>query len=113
MLKQVLVLRRDLAISAGKSAAQAAHAAVSGALKSDPKVVSRWIKEGAKKVVLSVNSEADLLKLYKAAKNAKLVCVLIADAGLTEVKPGTKTALGIGPADEKKIDKITGELPLF
>lgn len=30
------------------------------------------------------------------------------DAGRTEVEPGTRTVLGIGPAPKADIDKITG-----
>jgi len=46
-------------------------------------------------------------------KNAKLPHFLVKDAGLTQLKVGTITCLGIGPSEEKKIDKITGKLKLL
>jgi len=112
-MKQVLVLRNDLDIGKGKLAAQGAHASVEAAFKSDPKIVEKWRKDGAKKVVLKVDSDKELIALQKQAAKAKLVAVLISDAGMTQLKPGTKTALGIGPDSEAKIDKITGKLKLL
>jgi PTH2 family peptidyl-tRNA hydrolase len=53
-----------------------------------------------------------MLLLYEETKKIGLPCALVSDAGLTEVPPGTKTCLGIGPAPEKTIDKITGSLKL-
>lgn len=55
----------------------------------------------------------ELLKIYEAVKNSGLPHYLVKDAGHTELPPGTITCLGIGPDDDKKIDKITGNLKLL
>ncbi|MBI4015099.1 MAG: peptidyl-tRNA hydrolase [Candidatus Aenigmarchaeota archaeon] len=111
MLKQAIVLRKDLKMGAGKASAQSAHASVAAFLKASEK--DEWLSEGMKKVVLKVSSEQELRELFKEAKKAKLPATLIEDAGLTQLEPGTATALGIGPADEKLIDKLTGKLKLY
>lgn len=69
--------------------------------------------EGQRKIVLKVTSEGALLSKEREAKEAGLPCALVSDMGLTELPPGTITALGIGPAPERIIDKITGSLPLY
>ena len=38
---------------------------------------------------------------------------MVQDAGRTEVEPGTKTVLAIGPDLNSKIDEITGKLKLL
>ena len=53
------------------------------------------------------------MEICKVARDEKLKCEIIRDAGMTQVEPGSVTALGIGPADDKKIDKITGKLKLL
>ncbi len=114
--KQVIVLRSDLGISRGKIAAQAGHAAVSAAeeaRKKQPKWWRAWMEEGHCKVALKVGSERELLGLEEEAKAVNLPVALISDRGLTEIPPGTKTCLGIGPAPTDLIDKITGRLPLL
>lgn len=115
-VKQVIVLRADLKMSPGKAAAQASHAAVSSAEKArkdNPSWWREWIESGQRKIVLRVNSEEDLLNIERKAREMNLPVVLIADMGSTELKPGTITALGIGPAPSNLIDKITGNLPLY
>lgn len=112
-MKQVLVVRTDLDIGKGKIAAQCAHASVESVLRSNASIVQKWRESGAKKIVLKVESEAELKKIHQLATKAKLMAVLISDAGLTQLKPGTKTAVGIGPDSEAKIDKITGKLKLL
>lgn len=114
--KQVIVFRSDLKLSKGKAAAQAGHAAVSAAeeaRKHRREWWKAWLNEGQRKVVVKVKSEAELLALERQAKEMALPCALIVDRGLTEIPPGTVTCLGIGPAPNDKVDKITGNLPLL
>ncbi|MCL7391823.1 MAG: peptidyl-tRNA hydrolase Pth2 [Thaumarchaeota archaeon] len=114
--KQAIVVRNDLKMSTGKIAVQVAHASLSSAeecRKINIEWYNKWIDEGQKKVVLKVPNLQELLKLYDKAKMMKLPVAIIEDAGLTELEPGTVTALGIGPAPSEEIDKVTGNLPLL
>ncbi|MFT4892358.1 MAG: PTH2 family peptidyl-tRNA hydrolase [Candidatus Nanohaloarchaea archaeon] len=111
-MKQVIVLRNDLDISRGKQISQACHASLGAYKKADPEDVSRWEKEGSKKIVLS-SGDRKLEDLYAEIKSKDIPVYLVKDAGKTEVEPGTTTALGIGPVEESKIDSITGELKLI
>ncbi|MEM1946449.1 MAG: peptidyl-tRNA hydrolase Pth2 [Candidatus Caldarchaeum sp.] len=114
--KQVIVIRADLKMSVGKTAAQASHAAVlavENARRRRPEWVEDWIASGQKKVVLKVSSEQELRRLADLCSLRGLPHEIVEDAGLTELSPGTATALGIGPAPEEEVDKITGSLPLL
>ncbi len=114
--KMVIVIRADLGLSAGKAVAQGAHAAVECARKARAEKASKvrkWLSEGQRKVVLKAQDLDDLEDIKRRAEKRKLTTALIVDAGLTEIPPGTPTALGIGPAAENEIDAITGSLPLF
>jgi len=111
--KLVILVREDLNISCGKLAVQVAHAAVECVMKSKKEILEKWLEEGAKKVVLKVKDLNELLHYYNLAKEEGLNVVLIKDAGLTEIEPGTITVVGIGPDEEEKIDKITGKLKLY
>jgi PTH2 family peptidyl-tRNA hydrolase len=112
-MKQAIVVRTDLKMGKGKIASQCAHASIAAFLKAKTRDRRKWVKEGMKKIVLKAFSSKELVKLYKRAKRMKLPCELIIDKGLTQIEPGTITALGIGPADEKKVDKITSRLKLL
>ena len=116
LVKMVLVVRHELGLSAGKSAVQVAHAAVMLAL--DEKVRRRrefrlWLEQGQRKVALRVETLAEIEALRRKAEGLGLPTVLVEDAGLTEVPPGTRTVLGIGPGTAGSIDKVTGNLPLL
>jgi len=108
-MKQVILVRNDLNLSKGKLVAQCAHASTEAVLKSNKKKVNEW-RKFSKKVVLQVADEKELLKYKKKADKLKLVNALIKDAGLTEIPAGTITCLAIGPDEDEKIDKVTGEL---
>lgn len=114
--KMVLVVRHELGLSAGKTAVQVAHAAVMLAL--DDKVRRRrefrsWLDQGQRKVALKVETLGELEALQRKAEGLGLPTVIVQDAGLTEVPPGTKTVLGIGPGTSGAIDRVTGNLPLL
>jgi len=113
MQKQVIVVRDDLEMSEGKLIAQCCHAAVSAVRKAKKEKFIAWDRGGQKKVVLRVKGLDEMLKLKNKCNKLRINHALVADAGLTELKPGTITAMAIGPDDEKKIDKVTGSLPLL
>lgn len=115
-IKQALVVRADLQMGKGKIAAQVAHASIDAyikASKKSPGIASHWLASGMPKSALKVQSEEELVIIFQKAKDAGLPCALISDAGKTQIAPGTKTCVGIGPAKAGEIDKISGELPLL
>ncbi len=112
-MKQVILVRKDLKMPAGKLASQVSHASVSAVLKSSKDKVEAWEEQGMKKVVLKVKDEKELLSYEKQAKKHKLVASLIKDIGKTFFSKPTITCLGIGPDKEDLIDKITGKLKIL
>ena len=115
-LKQVIVVRTDIKMSKGKIAAQVAHAAVmasENARRDYPQWWEKWFNGFQKKVVLQVPGEKELLEIYEKARKMNLPTAIVRDKGLTEIPPNTLTAVAIGPAPSKEIDKITGSLKLF
>ncbi len=111
--KQVLVLRADLGMSKGKLAAQSAHASLLAYLKAPAASREAWESSGSPKIAVKAESESALLALAAAARAAKLPHALVRDAGRTQLEPGTLTALGIGPAPEAAVDRLTGKLKLL
>ncbi len=112
-MKQVILVRTDLKLGKGKIATECAHASVAAFLKVDEKDKEKWLESGMKKIVLKVANEKELLDFYKKFRKAALPCEIISDKGLTQVKPGTKLALGCGPAQDKNIDRFTSKLKLL
>ena len=110
--KQVILARQDLKMPKGKLAAQCSHASVDCVFKTDKDIIKSWRAEGAKKIILKVKDEKELLKYKKEAEKENLKTALIKDAGKTFLEPGTITCLGIGPDEEEKIDKVTGNLKM-
>lgn len=100
----------------GKKCAQSCHASVSSAdvVRVKNKVAwKNWKNSGQKKVVLRVSSIEDLSEIVRNLEKDNIPYYLVKDAGLTQLSPGTTTALGIGPAVSTSLDKITGELKLL
>tara|TARA_Y100000310_G_C20210062_1_gene590899 strand:+ start:99 stop:446 length:348 start_codon:yes stop_codon:yes gene_type:complete len=110
--KQVILLRSDLKLPLGKASSQVAHASTGSLLKSHKDDISKWKKQGMKKIVLKVKDLDELMKFKEDAEDSGLVVSLVEDAGRTVVEPGTITCLGVGPDKEEKIDKVTGKLKM-
>mgnify|MGYP005838672801 CR=1 FL=1 len=111
--KQVILVREDLKLPKGKMAVQVAHASLTAYEWARPSVIEGWKREGQKKIVLKVNSVEELFRYKEEARKMDIPTALIQDAGLTCVPPGTITALGIGPAESIKLDKLVGHLKLM
>jgi len=115
--KMVIVVRRDLNMSIGKTSAQVAHAALGAyklSIKNNGDKVANWENfSGQAKIVLGVGNEKELLEIKEKADKNGLITCLIHDAGRTEVSPNTATCCAIGPDIIQKIDEITGKLKLL
>jgi peptidyl-tRNA hydrolase, PTH2 family len=114
--KQVIVVRRDLRMGIGKTAAQVAHAAVLGAERTkqfNPVWFQRWFESGQAKVVVKVQSFEELTSLRKVAEDLSLIVVQVEDRGLTQIPAGTTTCIAIGPAPAEFLDKVTSRLKLL
>ena len=127
-VKQVIVIRRDLNMSAGKLAAQVSHASMAPifnqmeihndreeAILSIPEnsAIEQWFKGSFAKIVVYVKSEQALLNVYEKAQKKSLPCALIKDEGRTEFNEPTHTCVGIGPCYPEDLDGITNKLRLF
>ncbi|KAM6402931.1 peptidyl-tRNA hydrolase 2, mitochondrial [Rhynochetos jubatus] len=114
--KMVLIVRNDLKMGKGKVVAQCAHAAVSAykqVQRKNPEILKQWEYCGQPKVVLKTPDEESMLQLLADARDLGLTVSLIQDAGLTQVAPGSRTALGIGPGPVDVVDKVSGHLKLL
>lgn len=114
--KMILVVRNDLKMGKGKVAAQCSHAAVSAYKQvqvRNPNLLKQWEYCGQPKVVVKAPDEDTLIDLLGHAKEVGLPISLIQDAGRTQIAPGSRTVLGIGPGPADLIDRVTGDLKLY
>ena len=58
---------------------------------------------------MTVKGEENLLGIYSKVSKMKINCSIIRDAGKTQLAPGTRTAVGIGPINEAVLDSIMNE----
>ena len=118
-MKMTVCVRKDIGMSSGKIASQVAHACLQLAtnLDSNPSrkaKVKEWQEDSHEKiVVLECNSLEDMSVIQDKASEMGVPTAAIADAGRTEIIPGTVTCIAVGPSNEKIIDKITGQLKLY
>jgi PTH2 family peptidyl-tRNA hydrolase len=122
LVKQVIVIRKDLKIRCGKWCAQVAHASMSFLTKNrdqydsiNPTAIQvEWMNDHFTKICLQVDSLEDLQQVANNAELAEIECHVITDKGATEFYGvPTVTCLALGPDYSDKIDAITGNLKLY
>ncbi|KAK0634698.1 peptidyl-tRNA hydrolase PTH2-domain-containing protein [Bombardia bombarda] len=126
--KLVLVVRTDLGMTKGKIAAQCGHATLAcykellsasqqkdgGPEAANARAVLRqWEHHGQAKIALQIKSQDEMLELMGKARSLGVTAEVIADAGRTQIDPGSLTVLGVGPAPKSLINQITGHLKLL
>lgn len=142
-VRQVIVMRKDLPMTAGKMVAQGAHASMKvildlcrvieepggpytmvegricipqrrGLVLTMTEHLEAWLLGSFAKICVRVESEAGLLAVFQKAKDAGLPCAMIVDEGRTAFHGvPTKTCCAIGPAPKDLLDPITGGLKLL
>ncbi|UCD02384.1 MAG: peptidyl-tRNA hydrolase [Promethearchaeota archaeon] len=114
--KQVILIRTDLKMGTGKKCVQSSHASVSASdlvRIQNKNIWKKWKNTGQKKVVLKIHTMEQLKEIVLKLESDKLPYFIVNDAGLTQLPPGTTTAVGVGPSLSANIDKITGDLKLL
>jgi PTH2 family peptidyl-tRNA hydrolase len=130
-MKQVVIVRKDLRMRAGKMAAQVAHASMMFITTQFPWDIDEsekltypvhltykdrvWLAEGFTKIVAGVDSLDELLEIEYAAEKADIRRInRVVDKGLTEFRGRpTLTCICLGPDREELINTVTGHLRLL
>ncbi|KKY37244.1 putative peptidyl-trna hydrolase pth2 [Diaporthe ampelina] len=123
--KLILVVRTDLGMTKGKIAAQCGHATLAcfksiskaaraaGPTSPAARLLQRWERHGQAKVALQTKSADEMHELMAKARSLGITAEVIADAGRTQIDPGSLTVLGVGPAPKSAVDQVTGHLKLL
>ncbi|KAK8853362.1 peptidyl-tRNA hydrolase [Kwoniella newhampshirensis] len=115
-IKLVLVVNDELKMTKGKIAAQAGHATLACALtlkEANPRLFRAWQNQGQPKIALRCANTEELDTLAAQALSLNICARTIRDAGRTQVAPGSKTIVGIGPGPARLINTVTGKLKLL
>lgn len=91
----VLVINASLGMTTGKASAQAAHALMAYWLKLDRETDRTWAASGSPFSVIELDADRFTVAAASAVKGT-----LIRDNGLTEIAPGSATAMVLESADD-------------
>lgn len=131
-----LIVRQSINMSIGKTAAQCAHASQMLQMKygklhselvnkrkydsvkptfEDPMVkleliYEQWMNDSFRKVVLRAD-EKEWARLKEDIKT--IDHVIVVDAGLTELEPGTETVIGLWPIKKSQVNKTVKRLQVL
>ncbi|KAL5244204.1 hypothetical protein ACI65C_011614 [Semiaphis heraclei] len=115
--KMVIIINSGLNMSVGKTASQAAHAALGlyevmrerSDLSYD---LITWNEQGSRKIVVAAKNTNELIKVCSEGKILKIPFFCVHDAGLTEVEPNSFTAVAFFGSDQE-LKPVTGKLRLL
>jgi len=125
MVKQAIIVRKDLNMRKGKLAAQVAHASMniflnnavttsSNLIVGISKDTKEWLETSYTKIVLGCNSLEDLYKIRDMCIVDNILYAIVQDLGKTEFHNiPTETCIAIGPAQEEIINAITKDFKLL
>ena len=114
--KMVLCVNTSLTMGKGKIAAQCCHAAVGcykRARRSIPKAVTAWEHTGCAKIATKCPTQEEMEEIAVKAIEKGIPVYLVEDAGRTQIAPGSKTVLGLGPAPVAVFEGISNHLKLM
>ncbi|GMI46614.1 hypothetical protein TrCOL_g6959 [Triparma columacea] len=119
--KMVLAVNKSLKMGNGKIAAQCCHAAVGcykRAKKAYPAGLRAWEYTGCAKVAVKIQGEKkevleQFSEITRKCRELGVAYYLVEDAGRTQIEPGSKTVIGVGPGPVDIVDQITSEFKLM
>lgn len=123
--KQVIVVRKDLNMSIGKTSAQCCHASLGAVtnliekrktgpwLFSPTEEMENWLTGSFTKIVVYVDSEEALFQIHGKAVRLGLPCFMVLDEGRTVFSEPTFTVVAVGPAEVSKVNEVTRGLSLL
>ena len=104
---------KSVKMSPGKAAAQSGHATLGAyrrGMRLCPNACRDWLRIGQMKITVKCPTVEELLELEQRCAAAGLNTYLIRDAGHTEIEPGSRTVLAVGPAPASAMDPLTRHL---
>lgn len=114
--RMIFIVNNSLKMKKGKIAAQCGHAAI-GLYKFNlihhKNNLKLWERTGGAKIVCKGDNIEHLENIMNQVLLKKIPVFLVEDQGRTQIEPGSKTILGIGPVLRSEIDNITSDLKLL
>lgn len=107
---------RGLGMSPGKLAAQVGHAAVEAFILSDPALIRAWrVAKHYPKLVMLAEDEQHISNIQDYLEERGFTTAMIIDEGRTEIRPFTKTALGVAivDKDDPEVAATFGEFKVY
>ncbi|KXJ21522.1 Peptidyl-tRNA hydrolase 2, mitochondrial [Exaiptasia diaphana] len=76
-------------------------------------ILTGWLARGMFCKDEGKDSKVVTIELARKGRAKGLETCVISDAGRTQIAPGSKTVLGVGPGPKALVDEVTGHLKLF